>query len=317
MARDLPPELRELAEYQLGVLSRAQILHAGLSRAVIVARLERGSWQRLYPGVYAAFSGEPARASMLWGAVLHAGPGAMLSYQTAAELDHLTDAVSSRIHLTVPSCRRVLSQPGLAIHYSARTAQALHPARNPPRTRVEETVLDLWESARSLDDAVSWVARGLGRRLTTQPKLSQAAHARSRLRGRALLSELLTPDAAGQHSILEHRYVRDVERPHNLPAATRQAPAGRGGRTEYRDNLYEEYRLIVELDGRLAHPGDTRWTDIARDNAAAAAGDTTLRYGWLPVTGSPCQVAAEVAKLLTARGYRGARPCSPGCPVAG
>jgi very-short-patch-repair endonuclease len=79
--------------------------------------------------------------------------------------------------------------------------------------------------------------------------------------------------------------------------------------------LYEEYGLIVELDGRVAHPGDTRWADIRRDNAAAADGLTTLRYGWLPVAGSPCHVAAEVAKLLIARGYTGARPCSPGCPV--
>jgi hypothetical protein len=315
VARDLPLALRELVEDQLGVVSRGQILEAGLSRAAIAARLDRGSWQRMFPGVYAAFSGEPARAAVLWAAVLHAGPGAMLSHQTAAELDHLSDASSSRIHLTIPGCRRVRGRPELSIHYSARAALAVHPVRNPPRTRMEETVLDLWESAVGLDDAVSWVTRGLGRRLTTQAKLRQAADARSRLRRRLLLAELLSPDAAGQHSILEHRYVRDVERPHNLPAGTRQARTDRRGRTEYRDTLYEEYGLIVELDGRLAHPGDVRWADIARDNAAAADGLTTLRYGWLPVTGSPCQVAAEVAKLLTARGYTDARPCSLSCPV--
>jgi hypothetical protein len=315
VASDLPVELRELAEDQLGVVSRTQILDAGLSRAFITARLDRGSWQRMFPGVYAAFSGEPARAAVLWAALLHAGPGAMLSHQTAAELDHLTDASSSRIHLTVPGYRRVRSRPELSIHYSVRSARALHPARTPPRTRIEETVLDLWESAGSLDDAVSWVTRGLGRRLTTQAKLRQAADARSRLRRRLLLAELLSPNAVGQHSILEHRYVRDVERPHHLPVGTRQAPAGRGSRTEYRDTLYEEYGLIVELDGRLAHPGDTRWADIARDNAAAAAGLTTLRYGWLPVTGTPCQVATEVAKLLAAHGYTEARPCSLSCPV--
>lgn len=315
MARDLPQELCELAEDQLGVLSRAQILQVGVSRGAIVSRLDRGSWQRLFPGVYAAFSGPPPRPAMLWAAVLHAGPGTMLSYQTAAELDRLTDAPSSLVHLTVPGYRRVRCQPELSIHYSLRAAQAVHPARTPPRTRIEETVLDLWESAVSLDDAVSWVARGLGRRLTTQPRLRQAAYARSRLRRRPLLAELLSPDAAGQHSILEHRYVRDVERPHNLPSGTRQAPAERRGRTEYRDQLYEDYGLIVELDGRIAHPGDTRWADIARDNAAAAQGLTTLRYGWLPVTGSACQVAAEVAKLLTARGYTKARPCAPTCPV--
>ena len=234
MATDLPPELRELAEQQLGILSRAQVLQAGLSRGVIRSRIDRGSWQLLSPGVYAVSSGQPVRDAVLWAAVLDAGPGAMLSHETAAEVEHLTDTVSSGLHVTVPGCRRVRGRPGITIHYSGRAVQAVHPARTPPRTRIEETVLDLWGSAASLDDAVSWVARGLGRRLTTQPKLRQAAGARSRLRRRPLLAELLSPDAAGQHSILEHRYVRDVERPHRLPAGTRQANADRGGRTEYR-----------------------------------------------------------------------------------
>jgi hypothetical protein len=315
VARDLPSEFHELAEHQLGIVSRDQVLQLGISRGVITSRLKRGSWQRLTPGVYATFSGAPARAAELWAAVLDCGPGAMLSHHTAAELDHLTDAASSRTHLIVPRCRRVSARPGLAIHYSERASEAVHPARRPPRTRIEETVLDLWESAPSLDDAVSWLTRGLGRRLTTQDKLRRAAQARSRLRHRGLLAELLSPDAVGQHSILEHRYVRDVERPHHLPAGTRQAPARRGAAVQYRDTLYEEYGLIVELDGRLAHPEDRRWADMARDNAAAVAGLTTLRYGWLPVTTLPCEVAAEVARLLAVRGYRGARPCSPSCPV--
>ena len=315
MARDLPSELRELAECQLGVISRAQILDAGLSRAVMASRLDRGSWQRLFPGVYAAFSGEPARAAILWAAVLHAGCGAMLSHQTAAELDHLTDESSSRIHLTVPSCRRVRGQPGLAIHYSARAAQAIHPARTPPRTRVEETVLDLWQGARTIDEAVTWVTRGIGRRLTTQDKLRDAMAARRRLPRRQALAELLGPDLGGVHSVLEYRYVRDVERPHGFPPARRQAPVRRGAHNEYLDLRYEEHQTVVELDGRVAHPADARWRDVRRDNAATADGRATLRYGWLPISTTPCDVAAEVGYVLKLRGCLTVRPCCACCPV--
>jgi len=315
MARDLTPQLHELAEYQFGVLSRTQILQAGLSRGAIASRLDRGSWQRPYPGVYATFSGELTRAATLWAAVLHAGPGAMLSHQTAAELDRLTDATSSGIHLTVPSSRRVRSQPALAIRYSARTAQAVHPARNPPRTRIEETVLDLWESAVTLDDAVGWVTRGIGRRLTTQDKLREAMAARSKVPRRRVLTELLSPSLAGVHSVLEYRYVRDVERPHGFPPARRQATVRRSDHNEYLDLLYDEQQTIVELDGRVAHPGDTRWRDIRRDNAATADGRATLRYGWLPISTTPCQVAAEVGYVLLQRGCSAIRPCSLGCPV--
>jgi hypothetical protein len=287
----------------------------GLTKDVVAARLERGSWQRFYPGVYAAFSGKPSREAALWAAVLVAGPGAMLSHQTAAEMDALTDTPSSLIHLTVPSERRVRTRAGLVLHYSARASQAIHPARTPPRTRVEETVIDLWEASRSVDDAVSWVTRSLGRRLTTQAKLGAAVQARTKVTRRALLEELLDPEMAGLHSILEHRYVRDVERPHGLPKGTRQAAALVAGHKQYRDTLYKKYRLVVELDGRVSHPDETRWADIQRDNAAATEGFSTLRYGTVALITAPCQVAAEVAKVLTSSGFAGAHPCSAGCPV--
>ena len=313
MTRDLPWQLRELAEHQRGVLTRAQILRAGVTSDIILARVSRGSWQRIHPGVYALFSGEVNRISLLWAAVLHAGRGAALSHQTAAELWRLADGQSSAIHVTVPNDRRVRKTPGMVVHLSAHVD--VHPAQTPPRTRLEETVIDLWETAPDLDNAVGWVTTALGRRLTTQERLRVAMEARSRVRRRKQLAELLTPDGAGIHSVLEYRYVHNVERPHGLVGARRQARARRNGRNVYRDQLYADYGLAVELDGRAAHPGDTRWQDIHRDNAAAADGITTLRYGWLEVTTTPCQVAAEVAEVLRARGYTTARPCSAACPV--
>jgi very-short-patch-repair endonuclease len=239
----------------------------------------------------------------------------MLSHQTAAELSKLVDSPSLVIHVTVPVDRRVKRRAGLAIHLSGRAAAAVHPARIPPRTRLEETVIDLWEMARDLDTAVGWLTTALGRRLTTQDKLRQAMEARSRIRRRKELVELLGSGGTGIHSVLEYRYVHHVERPHGLVGARRQVRVRREGRTEYRDQLYADYATAVELDGRVAHPGDTRWNDIQRDNAAAAAGITTLRYSWLAVTTTPCQVAAEIAEVLSARGYASARPCSADCPV--
>jgi len=160
------------------------------------------------------------------------------------------------------------------------------------------------------------VTRALGRKLTTQAQLRQAMTLRRRMRWRASLAELLSPDAEGMHSILEVRYHRDVELPHGLPSGTRQARFQHSGRAAFRDRFYETYCLVVELDGRATHTIDKRWDDIRRDNATSASGILSMRYGWLDVTEHPCQVAAEVALALANRGYLGARPCSPGCPVA-
>jgi hypothetical protein len=315
VATELPPLLRDAAERQAWVVTTRQAAEAGLGRGAVLWRRQSGRWQRLYRGVYATFSGQPARDAVLWAAVLYAGPDALLSHQTAAEVASLIDKPSQLVHVTVPAERRVSRAPGIVVHRSAHAIDRLHPVRLPPQTRVEETVLDLVDQAGSLDDAADWVTRALGRRLTTQDRLRAALAQRARLRWRRELTELLSPDLAGLMSVLERRYQRDVERRHGLPAGARQVRARRGDRTEYRDVLYEEYATCVELDGRLAHPSEQRWRDVRRDNAVAADGGVTLRYGWLDVTTSSCQTAAEVDRALRSRGFPGGRPCGPACPV--
>ena len=84
-------------------------------------------------------------------------------------------------------------------------------------------MLDLVSVARTADDVYGWVTRAVGRRLTTEARLREAMELRGRLRWRRELAEALAADAAGVHSVLEHRYLRDVERPHRLPRAARQA----------------------------------------------------------------------------------------------
>jgi hypothetical protein len=175
MASELPDELRELAWFQDGLLTGRQAVAGGLSREAVKWRLGTGQWQRMQTGVYAVFSGPPDRRAILWAVVLRAGPGAMLSYHTAAELAGLIDRSRPVIHVTLPVDRAVKPIPGVVLHRSGRAAQALHPVLAPPRTRVEETVLDLAGTAATLDDAYGWITRALGRRLTTQAPGGPAA----------------------------------------------------------------------------------------------------------------------------------------------
>jgi len=314
---DLPWALVQRAEEQHGVVSREQALQAGLSPGVIRTRISYGRWQRLHPGVYALFTGEPSRAAMLWAAVLHAGPGAMLSYQTAAGLAGLTYRTSQLIHVTVPACRRVVPVPDVVVHRSLRAGQARHPALSPPRTRIEETVLDLAETARSFEDAYGWVSAACASRLTTPDRILAAMSQRPRLRYRGALHLALGDIAGGGHTVLEHHYAHNVERRHGLPPAERQVRAVRGRRTEYRDVLYREYQVVVETDGRQAHTDASRWRDVRRDNAAAALGLITLRYSWADVTSRPCWVAAQVGLVLASRGWPGPlRRCGADCQVS-
>jgi hypothetical protein len=135
--------------------------------------------------------------------------------------------------------------------------------------------------------------------------------------GRADLQGLIVAAAGGDHSVLEFRYHRDVERAHGLPESARQVPfTTPGGRRGRRDRVYEPFGLVIELDGRLAHQPENQGKDKTRDNAAAADGKQTLRYGWSQVKWQSCETAAQVARVLRRRGWDGRpRPCSPGCPV--
>jgi hypothetical protein len=317
MERELPPAFRYLARNQDGVVSRAQARQAGVTDGMIKFRVASGRWCQVHPGVYATFTGDLSRHAQLWAAVLFAGPGAALSHETAAEVHGLSDKESDPVHVTIPHERRVVLRKGIGIHRSRCAAQAAESWAYPPRTRVEETVLDLIQSAATFDDVCGWVTRAFARNLTDETRLGAAMKARTRLRWRADLHELVVASAGGDHSVLEFRYHRDVEDAHGLPESRRQvafrAASGTRGR---RDRVYDECTLVVELDGRLAHPIENQWQDKRRDNAAAADGQQTLRYGWADVTRQPCVTAGEVARVLRRRGWSGRpRPCSPGCPV--
>jgi Transcriptional regulator, AbiEi antitoxin len=306
-----------LLQAQSRVISRQQARDAGFEEEAIDRRLRSGTWQRLHRGAYATFTGDPSREAKLWAAVLRAGPGAALSYETAAEVHGLTDKPSSRIHISVPAQRnpgRIRRIPGVIIHRSRVLAPEWQPPWQLPRTSVADTVLDLVAAARTFDDAYGWIAAAVGRRLTTPETLSEALAARARTRWRAWITAALQDAADGVHSPLERNYADGVERAHGLPKARRQAKRRHGSGNRYLDNLYEEYGVCVELDGAAAHPAEGRWRDTHRDNANLVRGAGTLRYGWPDATENRCQTAAEIAEVLRRHGWEGTiRPCCPGC----
>jgi very-short-patch-repair endonuclease len=313
---DLPRDCDALVTRQCGVITRRQAISLGIDGAAIDNQLRIARWQRLYRGVYAAFTGPPPREARLTAALLRAGPGATLSYQTAAELCGLSDKPSAHVHITVPVASHPVAIPGVVIHRSRRVMAARHPALVPSRTRVEETTVDLIEVAAGFSEAYAWLCQATERRLTTTGRLRSAVTVRNRMRWRGEILDALTEIAEGVHSNLERRYVHDVERAHRLPTARRQARIPRGSRSQYLDNLYDAFDVAVELDGQAAHPVERRWADIHRDNFCARSGIVTLRYNLADVTSRACWVAAELSAVLRKKGWLGAPGrCGPTCDI--
>ncbi|TVZ01360.1 hypothetical protein EAS64_34400 [Trebonia kvetii] len=316
MISDIPPRLLEQARFQAGVVARRQAIQAGMSKNGITSKVKSGRWRHIYSGVYATFTGPITRGARLWAVVLYAGRGAQLSYETAAEVLRLTDERSALIHVTIPAERRVRSVTGVVIHRSTTLETGWRFARGiPPHTWIEETITDLVDAAANFDDAVGWITAGFQRKLTGEARLKAVMAGRKKLRWRDLLEEVIPMAAAGTHSTLEYRYDRDVERAHGLPPARRQVPFVKAdGSRGYRDRCYDQYGLVVELDGKRFHGGDYSHRDRRRDNDATVTTGATLRYGWDDVARTPCETAAQLFAALRARGYRGAvKPCSAVC----
>jgi hypothetical protein len=319
MAIVIPDECASLIAFQGGVIGRAQAIDHGLQPGSISTLLRTSRWQTLQRGVYATYTGPPSHLTLLWSALVRAGPGAMLSHWTAAELYGLADRYGCRdspLHVTVPRDANPTHIGGVVVHRVTHAAAWRHPYLLPPRTRVETTILDLTDAAHSADEAFGWVCRATGKGLTNADRLRDAIGRRSKLRWRRTMLDALDDVERGVRSNLEFRYVRGVERAHGLPEAGRQVRVVRSGRPCYLDNFYAEWLVGVELDGLVAHPPSERWRDFRRDNAGAADGIMTLRYGWADVTGQPCEVAGQVAAVLRRRGWAGgARACGPSCVV--
>ena len=218
----------------------------------------------------------------------------------------------------IPIGRRVAVQRGLMIHHRLHLADRRHPGKSPPVTRIEDTVLDLTEQSRNASGVVDLVTRACQRRLTTASRLLDTMSARKKLRWRQLLLDVLGEIQQGVQSALERNYLRDVESAHRLPRGARNETEGVPGRRRYRDVRYRRYRLVVELDGRAAHPAERKYRDDIRDNELTELeGTSTLRYGWEAIAGRPCETAAQVARLLRRGGWTGrVRPCGSGCPAA-
>ena len=322
MSAELPAELRKVAAGQAGIVTRKQAIRAMRSSRAIEWKIQSREWRQVYRGVYATFTGPLSRHAQLWAAVLYAGERAVLSHESAAELQGLVDKPAEVIHVTVPASRRVTPVPGLVIHLSDLPERlAEYPVGEVPMTLVADTVIDLAETCASVDDMYGWVGRAFGRKGVAVDVVSllAAVALRKKLRWRAELSESIVAAAGGAHSALELLWEKNVEQRHGLPISRKQVPfANENGQVGFRDREYVPWGVIIELDGKRSHPNERRGHDHARDRQATVGSKETMRYDWTDVRYEGCMSAVAVIRVLWRRGWRGwPRPCSADCPVAG
>ena len=312
--------LARLLREQDGVVSRRQLLDLGATRADVRRMLDRKELHVVHPGVYVDHSGRPTRPQRQWAAVLACAPAA-LHRESALDAHGMTrDRPGARtdatVHLVVDRDRRLAPPRGVSVERVADLSRWVDDGRRPPRARFDFALL---KAASSLSEAesVALLSDAVHQGLTTADRLLRTLASLPRLRRRAVLGEILEDVAAGTRSVLERRYLRDVERAHGLPRGERQLREDTRSGAVHRDVRYTAERTLVELDGAFGHRDATdRWTDLQRDLDAARDGHLTLRAGWAQVL-EPCRLAAVVGEVLRRRGWNGlVSPCGPTCTTA-
>lgn len=325
--------LRRFFMQQAGLVSRRQVLASGGDDKFIEKQLRRREWARVHTGVFVLHTGPLTWLERAWGGLLFCWPAALshesalLAYglrsmpsqmaATSVYGSSRTDRFSTAptpVHIAVAANRRLVEPSGVRLHRVSDFAAALRANTSPPRLNLERSVLDVASDAARNSDAIAVLADACQTGRTTPARLVEALRARKRLRRRGFLLAVLDDVARGAYSVLEHRYLTEVERPHGLPTAQRQRRVRSGRTTAYRDVEYVGFSTVIELDGSVGHEQALdRWADMARDIDSSLSGEITLRIGWRHVEDS-CRTAASVARLLTANGWTGhLRACSPEC----
>ncbi|MGH2763731.1 MAG: hypothetical protein ACRDLD_14325 [Thermoleophilaceae bacterium] len=287
--------MARIASRQHGVVTRAELLGAGVTKAEIDARLASSALLSEYRGVYRVGHRAPSVEARYMAAVMATGPGALLAGRAAGYLLGLVKGSPPPPTVVTPKPRRV---KGLHTRVCRRlqrrdgtTVRGI-PVTTVPFTLVALAVeLALEDLARACHEA--------GVRYGTTPRQVDAVLTRHpKSRGAAKVRAVLHGDVKVTLSELERRFIALLrEQGLALPETNRPAGARRV------DCRWPEHRLTVEIDSYRYHRSRYAWErDRRREREAHARGDEFRRYTHGDVFDDPELMLAELRGLLATVG---------------
>jgi very-short-patch-repair endonuclease len=274
-SRTVEEKMAWLGSRAHGVVTRAELLRAGVSSNGIDRRVRKGALIPQYPGVYRVGHAAPSVDASFIAAVRACGEGAVLRGRAAGFLLSLIKGHPPAPEEITRTERRV---NGITTHRCRR----LHPRdvitfRCIPVTSVPRTLVDL--AAVLTLDALARACHEAGVRYRTTPRHVEAVLWRT-APGASNLRTVMNGDAHVTLSQLERAFLkllRDADLP--LPVTNRVA----GGKRV--DCRWPELKLTVELDSYRFHNSRYAWEqDRERERQARNRGDELRRYTWRDIT---------------------------------
>lgn len=292
--RTVEEKLALIAGAAYGVVTRSDLLDAGVTRHEIASRIRRGDLLREHPGVYRVGHRAPSIEATYLAAVLACGSGALLCGRAAAHLWGLVKGPPPPAEVLTATERRIEGvRTERARHLHAQDGAV---CRGIPVTSVARTVVD--GAAALPEEALARMCHEAGVRYGLTPKaLVSVLARRPRTRGAGKLRRIIEGDVRVTLSTLERRFLK-LLRAHGLPMPLTNRPAG--GRLV--DCRWPEFRLTVELDGYRFHNSRHAWErDRRREREARARGDDFRRFTYGDVLEHPTLMLTELRAVLPSK----------------
>lgn len=306
MSRELEERIAALAARQHGVVTRGQLIEAGLSPWAVAHRLRSGRLRRLHGGVYLVGPLMPAHAREM-AAVLASGPDAVVSHFSAASfrgiwmerMDAAEKSDAAPVHVAVVGANRG-NRPGIRVHRVVRLDRDEWTIEDGiPVTTPERTLADLagMVGSRELEGMLAKAEReGLVGR-------ESLAALPARYRGRpgmpALRAILNHQDGpALTRSEAEERFLV-LLRQAGLPSPETNVRIG-----PYEiDFFWRAEHIAVEVDGFRHHSLRPRFEgDRRKDAWLVAQGIQVVRLSWRQITQRAMATVVQVGQTLARAG---------------
>ena len=304
---ELPDHLAALATSQWGVVTRRQLLDAGVSPAMI--RWQTGRrWRSLLPGVILLSPLLPTRDQQLVAALLAAGPDKWLSGSTAAAWHGLTTAGDTLpIHVMVPFPASSRQIAWVSIRATALTNELIV-NRGPLRVSCRPRAL-VDAAAQAPDDtaARALIISAVQERLVRLDDVQHWLGVRRR-NGTARLKAAVAEAASGAWSVPEAQLATILRGPGRFPQlmANPQLVDSLGRPLTTPDVWLDDVGVAVMVHSRRYHAEALDWD-------ATVESDEDLREAGVEVVGvTPRAIDhrpdAVLARVVSAHGRATARP---------
>lgn len=295
----------ELAAAQAGVVSRRQLYAAGVTRSEVRANVAAGRWARIGRQCLCVHTGPLTQHARHWAAVFEGGPRAYLDGASALVEAGVERLTVETIRVSVPRGAPARRPAGVDIRQTRRWRAEDQVGEGLPRATIEVAAVHAALWAVSNRQAALFLTMPVQQRLTTPDRISTVMLRVRRDKRRSFIHGVLLDLLGGVRSLGELDVLRGC-RARGLPEPRMQALHRATNGTYYLDFRWDEWRLVVEVDGIQHAWVEQLVGDALRQNTLSIAGDTVLRIPLLGLRVAPDDFFAQIEAALVAAGWRGA-----------